>query len=376
VKRLTGLGRKIALRMSVVALVGIAISAVGSFVLYSWVFENYPDAVAPADAWIPQPIDYLAFAASGVIAIVIAVVVSVQLARRIVLPLTSLAESARRIAGGDLTARAIAGDRSLGETAELVDDFNAMAARLEALSTRMTTWNAAIAHELRTPVTILNGRLDGVADGLFVLDASLLAVLRNQVRGLARLIEDLRVVSLADSGHLDVQLELTDLAVVVGDLRALVDPMLTEGGFSPVWNLQPALFRCDATRIRQAVLALIENARRHATPGRLEICTAAEGAGATIAVADQGPGLDPGLSTEIFDPFRRGGEDRDGSGLGLAVVRVIAEAHGGSAHHRANATGGSTFEIVLDGDAPQSVRRPDPLIKSSGAASASTTHSG
>ncbi len=94
-----------------------------------------------------------------------AIVVAVNLARRILVPLNSVADSLRRVARGDLGVRAIAGDRSLGEAALLADDFNALADQLQRVTEEQVFWNAAIAHELRTPVTILRGRLQGLAEG-------------------------------------------------------------------------------------------------------------------------------------------------------------------------------------------------------------------
>lgn len=346
-KRRAGLGRKIAVRMALVTLSGLAISALCAFFLYSWVFQNHPDAVAPAHEWVPQTVDYLVIAASAAAAIGIAVIAGIQLARRIVLPLTSLAEAARNIADGDLSARAVVDDRSLGETAVLVDDFNLMAGRLEALAQGMVTWNAAIAHELRTPVTILKGRLQGVWDGVFEMDEATLTSLLKQVDGLARLVEDLRVVSLADSGHLRLKLEVVDLAQVIGELRDAVEPGLATAGFSTEWSLAPAVALCDPVRLRQATLALVENARVHATPGPLTIGTGVTADTLWIRVEDSGPGLAAGLETRIFNPFQRQAGATAGSGLGLAVVRVVAEAHEGVANYRPGASGGSTFELAI-----------------------------
>lgn len=348
---LTGLGRKIALRMSLLTLTVLVISALGAFGLYSWVFQNVPGAVAAPDAWAPQSVDYVAFAVFGALALAFAVVAGVQLARRIVIPLASLAQAARRVADGDLSARAVAGDRSLGETADLVDDFNAMAARLEMLAEGMATWNASIAHELRTPVTILQGRLQGVADGVFAMDEALVASLLKQVGGLALLVEDLRVVSLADSGRLQLQKETVDLAVVIGDLRPLVGPGLVQAEMTVEWALSSVHVRCDPARVRQAALALVENARRHADPGRLRIAVESRSGVAVVSVEDAGPGLSPSFAAVAFAPFRRASEDTEGSGLGLSVVRVIAETHGGTARHRLGASGGSLFEIILPGEA-------------------------
>lgn len=343
-RRAASLSRKIAVRMALVALSGLAVAALFAFSVYMWVFENHPEAVPTPSEWLPQPIDYLVIAGAVAVAVGIAVAAGMQLARRIVLPLTSLAETARRIADGDLSARATVDDRTIGETAALVDDFNAMAARLEGLADGMVAWNASVAHELRTPVTILKGRLQGVWDGVFDMDEATLISLLKQVDGLARLVEDLRVVSLADSGRLHLQLEEVDLAQVVGDLREAVAPGLAAAGFTPQWRLEPAKTVCDPVRMRQAVLALIENARVHTAPGLLLIETRTTPDGVCIAVQDAGPGLDKAFELLAFDPFQRASTSQGGSGLGLSVVRAVAEAHKGGVSYR-KIPGGSVFEI-------------------------------
>ena len=136
----------------------------------------------------------------------------------------------------------------------------------------------------------------------------------------------------------------TDLAQVSGDLKGAVEPALTAAGFSPQWRLAPATTLCDPVRLRQAVLALIENARVHATPGPLLIETQATPDGIRIAVEDSGPGLAPGFETLAFDPFQRASSSRNGSGLGLSVVRAVAEAHKGDVEYRPTREG-SVFEI-------------------------------
>jgi two-component system sensor histidine kinase AdeS len=106
---------------------------------------------------------------------------------------------------GNLAARATSDEHAMGETAQLVDDFNQMAARLQDMAQHRAFWNAAIAHELRTPVTILRGRLQGITEGVFAPEQSQFQSLLTQVEGLGRLIEDLRTVALAESGHLPLQ---------------------------------------------------------------------------------------------------------------------------------------------------------------------------
>jgi two-component system sensor histidine kinase AdeS len=342
----SGLGRNIAIYMSVVTTLGLCISTVGSYFIYGWLFTKYPDYLG-LSAWSLQPIDILVTLGFILLSVALSVAAALQLSKRIARPLSSLALAARQIKSGDLTARAAADDRSLGEATEMVENFNAMAERLENVADNLATWNASIAHELRTPVTILLGRLQGVADGLFELDDALLASLIKQIEGLARLIEDLRVVSLANSGHLHLRFEAVDMGEVVGDLRGAVDPALTEAGFRILWSLDRLPAECDPFRVRQAVLALIDNARKHATPGLLRVSVEPRDEHAAIAVSDVGPGLSPAAAQRLFEPFTRGDTGGEGSGLGLSVVRAVAAAHGGELRCRLNAHGGSTFELLL-----------------------------
>jgi len=275
--------------------------------------------------------------------------VASRLTRRIITPLNSVAESLRRVASGDLDARARGGDASMAEAAALVSDFNSMAERLSRMSENRVFWNAAIAHELRTPMTILRGRLQGIAEGVFEPGPEQFNSMLTQLEGLTRIIEDLRVVSLAESGHLDLRLQRSDVSVQVAAVVEAMSEALTESGFSVRLDARPSLEHCDPARVRQAVLALLENARRHAIPCPLRVrVTLAEGH-CTVAVEDGGPGVPDELRDSIFEEFQRTDVSRSrqsgGSGLGLAVVRAIAVAHHGTARCRATERGGSAFEI-------------------------------
>lgn len=310
---------------------------IGLSVAYAWLTRHAPEEIAPYDAWLPSGTEALIWLALALMGFLFATVIAIRLGRRIVVPLESVAASARRIAEGDLSARAVAGDRTLGETARLVDDFNAMAERLERISRGIIEWHAQIAHELRTPVTILQGRLQGLAEGVFPPDEALFRSLLKQIAGLARIVEDLRVVSLVDSGRLDLQCTTVDLSIEIEDLCRLVEPKLAMAGFTLALSLAPGPARVDAPRIRQALLALIENAERHASPCGLEIELRFTGDRAIVRVVDQGPGMAAEFIDQAFDPFRRGAatdsERVGGTGLGLSVVRAIAHAHGGEARY-------------------------------------------
>lgn len=344
-----GLSRQIVLSMSAVVLVVILLSLLGSYAFYALWFAYAPASIPDSGDWIPTAPEWAWMALTTFVALALAVLVAINLARRILLPLTSVAESLRRVAQGELDARAVSEDRSLGEAALLVDDFNTMAERLQRMAQEQLFWNAAIAHELRTPVTILRGRLQGLAEGVFVPDATQFRSLLTQVEGLGRLIEDLRVIGLADSGHLDLHWREVELSAEIEAVVQLLASALHDAGFTMEVDLHAGRVGCDPQRIRQALLALLENARRHAEPGILRIESRLSQGECLLRVEDGGPGIAPELAERLFDAFQRGEHSRSresgGSGLGLAVVRAIAQAHGGQASCRPSPRGGSVFEI-------------------------------
>lgn len=324
---------------------GVMVMALGLWAFWDLLYLFAPQLTT--DGWFPSAVDWLEIAVLAAIGAGLAFFTAVRLGRRVVGPLTSVAASIQRIAAGDLSARAIADKRSSAEGAQLVDSFNEMAANLERASQGLVRWNALIAHELRTPVTILQGRLQGLAQGVFRPDADLYQSLLAQVEGLGRLVEDLRTISLSDAGRLDLVIREVDLARELKDVIRLMEPSLAAAGFSLSLNLASVRSQADPVRLRQALLALLHNALRHADPGELRIELTMAGSGAEITVADRGPGLDPEFARRAFLPFERHSSAEGvtrGSGLGLAVVRAVAEAHGGTVLYE-NRDGGSCFRM-------------------------------
>lgn len=344
-----GLSRQILLAMSAITVMAGLLVFFGTYLAYTAIIAFYP-RLDTGDEWLTAT-DLAILGAAILVALPIAAFVAMRLARRILEPLETLAQSARLIADGDLSARVPPGDRSLGETAGLIDDFNTMAQRLEDMATDMALWNATIAHELRTPLTILKGRLQGMIDGVFEPDERSLQGLVLQVDSLARLVEDLRTVTLADSGHLDLHIEPVRLSQEIGQMAEFLAPDLKAHGFSLTLDLSDVVVLADATRIRQALLALVTNARRYAKRGAITISLAESGGETVLGVADEGPGLAPEMATRVFDPFVRGDPARSrklgGNGLGLSVVRAIVEAHGGYVRYRSSPGGGALFEMVF-----------------------------
>ncbi|SLJ88877.1 ATP-binding protein [Novosphingobium mathurense] len=340
------LARQLALSMAALALAAVAVITLAFYVVYAVLERWRIVAPPPPSASDTFGLDVGITLAACLMGVLLALAIAIRLARRIVRPLGAVGEAARRIAEGNLTTRVESVGEAHGETALLIADFNAMASRLQRMSDDVKVWNAQIAHELRTPLTILRGRLQGVKDGVFVLDEKLVDDLMKQVDGLARLVEDLRSVSLADSGRLELMFSDVDLAAEVNDMRPILTSMLTPAGFGLELVLQPAIVRVDPARIRQAIIALVDNARRHADPCTLRIVVEFSDQTAVITVADEGPGLAEGFREDAFTQFARGERISEGSGLGLAVVRGIARAHGGDATYLRTSSH-SMFRISL-----------------------------
>lgn len=345
-----GLGREIIFSTITATVTSVFLAIAGLYIFYGVVIRVAPNLLFPlTDQWMPRGIEWIMILILCIVAVGIAVLVATRLARRIVKPLVSVAQSARRIADGDLKSRAERYEGSPSEATMLVEDFNLLADRLDRASDAVRRWNATIAHELRTPVTILSGRLQGLADGVFKPDPPLLRSLVTQVDALARLIEDLRTVSLMEGGQLDIRFQTVELAEEVETIVRLMQPGLEAAGFTIARSLDRGLCDVDTARIRQAMIALLENAKRHALPTQIEIVLRIEESRIRISVIDRGPGLSPEFAPYAFDPFRRymdQGGTAKGSGLGLSVVRAIADAHGGVATYE-TIDGGACFSMDL-----------------------------
>ncbi|WP_269501930.1 ATP-binding protein [Burkholderia sp. IMCC1007] len=348
--KLEGLSRQIALTMGAIAFGTTVLIVATAYVFYYLLYLYSPEYLKPT-SWFPSGPEWLWITSTTLVGLLISIVVAMNLSRRILVPLNSVTDSIRRVARGDLGARAVVGDRSLHEAARLADNFNALASELQRVTDEQAFWNAAIAHELRTPVTVLRGRLQGLAEGVFTPSEAQFRSLLAQVEGLTRLIEDLRVVSLADSGHLSIEIRDTDLAA---DIRAVVDVFahaLQAAGQHPVFDLDARPMRCDPVRIRQALLALLENARRHAVPGAIRIQTRIENGRCRLRVEDDGPGIPADFAPHVFKAFRRVDDTQPGgSGLGLAVVAAIAHAHRGEAVCMPAPGGGTRFDVYWPDD--------------------------
>ncbi len=288
--------------------------------------------------------------------ILLSVLLAALIAWRLARPLSAVSKAARQVAEGNLSARAQlpperwrkSGSRQSGEAAILVHDFNVMAASLERLEAERQATTAAIAHELRTPLAVLQARLAALRDGVFALDLHEIHLLAQQTDLLARLVEDLRHLSLSDAGKLKLDLHPCDLSVLVRDAVAGFEPRATAQGVELVVCAEQATLIGDATRLRQVVTNLLDNALRF-TPqtGRITVSVKAQAVGVTLLVRDTGPGLPEGAQARIFERFYHAGTGASGSGLGLAIVKSFVELHGGRVEAMNAPEGGAVFRVSL-----------------------------
>lgn len=272
-------------------------------------------------------------------------------ARRLLRPVDELTRAAGEMARGNLESRVTV--RSRDELGRLADAFNGMAgnlARLEALRRNMVS---DIAHELRTPLTRIRCQLEAVQDGLAEADAATIDSIHQETMLLARLVQDLQELALAEAGQLPLEPAAVDVA---GEIRAAVDQPLGDGGPSLAFDL-PDLprGRFDPARLRQVVRNLVENALTHTPDGGSVSVSAAAGEGVIrVSVSDTGRGIPPEDLPHVFERFYRAdrsrARDSGGSGLGLTIVRRLVEAHGGGVHVESEPGRGSTFSFTVPFD--------------------------
>jgi len=252
-----------------------------------------------------------------------------RLFRGITRPVGELVDAASQIEAGDLSVRVR--ERGPKEVRQVARAFNEMAEQLEATDVRRRTFLADVTHELRTPLSVIRGRAEGIMDGVYPGDPEHVAPVLEAARTLERLIDDLRTLALADAGGLTLRREPVDISVLVNETLASFERPAHDAGVSLTADLQPDLpvIQADPGRLQSVLSNLVSNAIRH-TPSGGSVQVAADRAGdrLEVSVSDTGEGIAPDLLPNIFERFVKGSSSY-GSGLGLAIARDLVVAHGG-----------------------------------------------
>lgn len=287
--------------------------------------------------------------AGGVVGVAFSIVAS----RTLTAPLSRLAAAARTIGARNFSHRVEPTGSS--EVIEVAEAFNEMARRLEETETLRRNLVADVAHELRTPLSVLQGNLRALLDDLYPLNKAEITRLYTQTRLLSRLVGDLHELAQAEAGQLSLNRQPSDLAQLMRETVEAYEPVAEEAGVTLQVDLATDLPRLpiDPARLSQVFHNLIANALRHTPSGGVITLRAHATRGEVIlAVADNGEGIAREHIAHVFERFyrtdRARARDTGGAGLGLAIVRAIVQAHGGKVAVESEGVGkGSTFIVRL-----------------------------
>jgi len=283
---------------------------------------------------------------------VLTLLIGFLLMRRVVTPLADVIAAAQSVAAGDLSTRVEV--RGPGDLRSLSDSFNRMSDALERTDRERRNLLADVAHELRTPLTIIRGKLEGMLDGVYSADEAHVAPVLEETYVLERLVEDLRLLTLAETRQLHFDREPIDLGDLAERAADLFEAEAAEKGVAITVRVVPGLppVLADPQRVGQVIGNLMSNALRYVpTNGKVEITVQRSQASVELAVSDDGPGVPEADLPHLFDRFWRGEKSRarseGGAGLGLAIAKQLVEAQGGAIAARLQPGGGLCVSVVM-----------------------------
>jgi signal transduction histidine kinase len=282
---------------------------------------------------------------------------ALQIYRGVATPLSDVMSAADAVAEGDLSTRVPTSTRGPGDFRRLVRSFNRMVEELERADQQRRNLTADVAHELRTPLHIIQGNLEGILDQVYEPTPEHIDATLDETRALARLVDDLRTLSLAEAGQLPLVRELVDVSELLTDVQTSFSGQAEAAGLDlrvkTGQDVSTATVFADVGRLDQVLSNLVANALRHtAAGGTITLRAESDKETVRIAVSDTGEGIPAEDLPFIFDRFWRGDRSRSrlagaGSGLGLAIARQLVQAHGGRIHAESELGQGTTITIEL-----------------------------
>jgi len=308
------------------------------------------------EASAPEARGFLAFQTQALllsllVALLVALTLAWLLARHLSGPVLKLRGTVQHLTRGNFDTRASVDTHD--EIGELARNINRLAETLQKNETARRRWTADVAHELRTPLSILQGELEAVKDGVRSYTPALLDSLQEEVLHLAQLVEDLQTLALADAGALNVHLQSVDLVELILQTLGAFEARIKAAGLRLETALPARLtIPADAQRLRQLLHNLLENSCRYTdSGGRIRVGLQQEDTSVLLVIEDSAPGPDAVQRAQLFDRFYRAepsrGRSGGGSGLGLAICRNLVEAHGGEISAEQSGLGGLLIRIRL-----------------------------
>jgi two-component system sensor histidine kinase BaeS len=285
--------------------------------------------------------------------VVLYAVLALPMARRMVRPLRAFTQASQALAAGRYETRIDVESRD--ELGQLARDFNVLAMALERNEWLRRQWVADVSHELRTPLAILRGELEALQDGVRTLGREPIDSLHGDVVRLTRLVDDLYELSMSDLGALRYRKTETDaVEILKDDLDSMAEAFRSKGIKAELKEapMESAVVMADPDRLSQLFLNLLKNSLRYTDPGgRLEVAIARNATTLTLDFRDSAPGVSEADLPHLFERFYRVESSRSralgGAGLGLAICRNIAEAHGGGIEARSSELGGLWVRLKL-----------------------------
>ncbi len=289
---------------------------------------------------------------ASLIAIILAILLGLIFTKTLLQPLSNLSTAIGRMEQGDLLQEVP--KSSEDELGDVIDGFNQMSSALATANARREQMTADIAHELRSPLTVINGYLEGIQDGVLDPTPERLEIIQQEVSQLNRLVSDLRTLALADSGQLEIIKDKVDLQTIFNHLRDSYELIIKSKNLKLMFDKssQMTSIYADEGRILQILSNIINNAIRHTNEGGEIFVDAREMADeAVIEIRDTGEGIAKEDLAFVFERFYRTDPSRQTtssqSGLGLSIVKALVETHGGRVEVQSEIGKGSTFSIFL-----------------------------
>ncbi len=329
----------------------------GETVGYAIAEERWPDRSGLEEAYLDRVNQLLLVAMGG--AVVVALILSVLFARSLSRPLREIAAAIQSISRGNLEQQVPV--RSRDEIGQVAAAFNQMSAHLARANFLRRQMTADIAHELRTPLSVIVGYLASLSEGLLAPNPERFKIMHDEAHHLQRLVEDLRILSLADAGELPLNLQWVAPGELVNLAASAFSHQAEQRHITVSVQIEPGmpLLHADPDRILQVLGNILSNALRH-TPegGRVALAARLNEGHIQLSIRDSGPGIAPEHLAHIFERFYRVESSRyqaqNESGLGLAIARSIVEAHRGQISAASTVGEGTTISLAFPPASPPS----------------------